>query len=340
MKRTILLALLIGCADTATESNVEQQTTVCGTGPTVEGIDVSYYQGTIDWASAKADGVVYAFIRVSDGTFDDPNFATYWAGTRTAGIKHGAYQFFEPGDDPTTQADLLLAQIGTLQPDDLPPVLDVETTGGLGASAVAAGVKTWVDYVASKIGRPPIIYTGMYFWQDNVGGPDMSTSPLWQAQYTTAACPDIAPSWPTWAFWQYTSTGTISGISGSVDVDRWNGDLASLTAFLGPAGTCGDGTCNDGETKNSCPEDCGPCGTIDAAGGMVDDSQACFEAGGPEAYMRKVTDAGQDGGLTWTHTTDAATEANYGQWDLYLAQAGNYELQVSTPAAYAQSKQA
>ena len=348
MKRTLLLALLVACADSSPSdvpskvAELQQDATVCGVGPTVKGIDVSYYQGSIDWSAVKADGVKYAFIRASDGdNYNDPDFATYWSGSRAAGIVHGAYQFFRPEQDPIAQADLLLSKIGgALQADDLPPVLDVEVADGIGASQLAAGVKQWVDHVTQAIGRPPIIYTGYYFWRDSVGGADMTSSPLWHAQYSTASCPTIADPWTNWAVWQYTSTGSVGGIGGNVDVDRWNGDDASLQAFLGPAGTCGDGTCNAGETQTSCPEDCGPCGTVDADGGIVDDGGACFTVGGPSVGMRHVTDAGQGGELYWTHTTDQPTEQNFGQWDLYLAQAGHYQVDVFTAAAYAQSKTA
>ena len=322
------LTLVFVCASACTSidapdlATVDQAATVCGVGPTVKGIDVSYYQGTIDWAKVKADGVKYAFIRVSDGTgFVDPKFATYWADSRAQGILHGAYQFFEPATDAIAQADLLLTKMGPLEADDLPPVLDVEVSGGLGAAAVAAGVKKWADYVTSKIGIRPIIYTGFYFWRDSVGGADETASPLWHAQYTTAACPDIAAPWTNWAFWQYTSTGAVAGISGGVDVDRFNGDITALAKLEYGAQTT-------------------PCAAIDASGGIVDDATTCFEAGGPSAYMRGVTDAGYDSSLTWTHTTNDASEANFGTWNLIFTEAGHYHVEAYTAAAYAQSKKA
>ncbi len=297
---------------------------MCGVGPTVKGIDVSYYQGTINWTAVKGDGVKYAFIRVSDGlNTPDTKFSANWSGSRNAGIYHGAYQFFRPSQDAIAQADLLLSKIGNqIAPDDLPPVLDVEATDGLSAATVAARVHTWVEHVTQALGRRPIIYTGKYFWQDNVGDADETASPLWHAQYTSASCPNIADAWPDWAIWQYSSSGSVAGISGNVDMDRWNGDLASLQAFLGP------------------PTPPAPCDAVPAAGGIVDDSSTCFVNGGPAIGMRHVTDAGEDGGLTWTHTTAEAEEQNFGQWNLSFETPGRYHVEVSTASAYAQSKTA
>ncbi len=302
---------------------VEQAGTVCGEGPTVKGIDVSYYEGSIDWSAVAGDGVQFAFVRVSDGlAVIDPKFDAYWKGSRAAGIVHGAYQFFRPAQDPIAQADLLLQTMGPMQPGDLPPVIDVEVNGGLSSTKVAAAVKLWVDHVQAAIGRAPIIYTGKYFWDDNVGADSMGSLPLWHAQYTSAACPDISTTWTSWHFWQYTSTGTIAGIpGGGVDVNRWNGDRASLDAFLGGP-------------------DAKPCMPLPAAGGVVDDGDACFSSGGPSQYMREVATAGEDGDLLWTHATYDAAEANYADWQLAVAAPGRYEVEVYTAAPWATSKRA
>src|SRR5947209_6598600 len=157
--RAFVLVMVAACANAPAVSSVEDNTTVCGAGPTVKGIDVSYYQGTINWTSVKNDGVVYAFIRTSDGSYHDPQFDTYWAESRAAGVKHGAYHFFRPASDPIVQADYLLSKIGgKLAADDLPPVLDVEAADGVSAANIAAGVKKWSDHVEAALGRKPIIY--------------------------------------------------------------------------------------------------------------------------------------------------------------------------------------
>src|ERR1043166_9121841 len=81
-------------------------TSKCAAGSTVKGIDVSYYQGSINWGAVKNDGVKYAFIRVSDGTgYRDSKFDANWSGAKSHGVLRGAYQFFRSNQDPIAQAD-------------------------------------------------------------------------------------------------------------------------------------------------------------------------------------------------------------------------------------------
>jgi GH25 family lysozyme M1 (1,4-beta-N-acetylmuramidase) len=212
---------------------------VCASGATTRGIDVSYYEGSIDWPRVHASGIDFAFIRVSDGTgFHDPKFASYWAAAKAEGVIRGPYQFFRPNQDINAQADLLVSAIGgSYTKGDLPPVIDVEATGGLGPSSVAAKVRQWVDRVKSKLGVDPIVYTGKYFWRDQVGGPtSFASNALWIAQYTSL-CPDLPAPWNRWTFWQNSESGSVPGISGNVDTDKFNGSLDDLRAFAGGTGT-------------------------------------------------------------------------------------------------------
>jgi len=288
----------------------------------IKGMDVSYYEDSIDWDVAHGAGIDFAFVRASDGmTYRDPKFAAYWAGARAAGVIRGAYQFFRPAEDPIAQADYMLAQLGEHQPGDLPPALDVETTGNLAPAEVAAAVQLWIDHVTAAIGRPPVIYAGYYSWQDYTGNANLTSSPLWHAQYTTAPCPNIPTPWTSWSFWQYSSTGTVPSVMGELtDLDVFDGTLADLEAFADHAPAA--------------------CGTIGPAGGEVDDADACFAGGGPPTTLRHVTDAGERGGLQWTHATTSALPGNFGNWTLSIAEAGHYRVEAYTAAAYAQSKHA
>lgn len=206
------------------------QASVCPGGNKVYGIDVSYYQRVINWSAVKAAGKQFALIRVSDGTgFNDPNFAANWRGAKAAGLTVGAYQFFRPGQDATAQADLIVNQLIAIGfgAGDIPPVIDVEARDGVSSANIVARVNTWLQRVRARTGRLPILYTSPGFWS-GLGNPTPSPLPyLWDAHWG-ATCPNLPPAWGRLRFWQYSATGRVSGISGDVDLDLYNGTLAEL----------------------------------------------------------------------------------------------------------------
>ena len=222
------LALVFAfCPVTASQAIV-----VCPDGTTLQGVDVTYYQGTIDWNQVEASGVTFAYARVSDGLNPDAAFSNNYAGIKAAGMIRGAYQMFRPGQDPLAQAELLLSSIGTIGPGDLPPALDVEVADGQNPVNIGYAIQEWVAIIEQATGRTPIIYTGRYFWNDSVYSPDSGTNPLWIADWSVA-CPDTPSLWDDWAFWQYTGSGSVPGISGLVDRDVFNGPLSELQILAG-----------------------------------------------------------------------------------------------------------
>jgi GH25 family lysozyme M1 (1,4-beta-N-acetylmuramidase) len=332
-------AVTAGCAvDPRADGELEQAATVCAGGETLAGIDVSKWQGDIDWDQVAGDGVTFAFIRVNHGLDDiDEKFAFNWAEARRVGVVRGAYQYFLPDEDAAAQAELFLERMGPLAPGDLPPVLDVENTGGgMSAASIAERVGQWMERVEPALGVRPILYTGKYFWQDNVASSSFADHPLWIA-YWDVTCPDLPAPWTGWTFHQTSDNGSVAGIAGDVDTDVFNGSREDLAALGAPAAACGDGECSGGETPGTCGEDCPPCAVIPAEGGAVDDTGPCFTAGGPPATMR-VENAGYASYLRWTHTTALAEPANYGQWDLTFAEGGRYRVEAHTPAPWGQSR--
>jgi lysozyme len=148
----------------------------------------------------------------------------------------GAYQYFEPNEDPVAQAQVMIDAVGVLGDGDLPCVIDVEEGGATSKTSYVANVQTWVDLVEEAMGKKPIIYTGSYFWDDNFTTSELNDHPLWIAHYTTN-CPRVPESWGgDWTFWQYTSTGPVPGIPGDVDKNWFRGDEAAL-ALLASAPT-------------------------------------------------------------------------------------------------------
>lgn len=199
-------------------------------GPTTRGIDVSYYQETIDWPRVRRAGIMFAFVRVSDGTtVEDTQFRINWTAARQAGVLRGAYQHFRPDEDTGEQVDLLVEAL-RVDPGELPPVIDVEVDGGRSPRQVAERVATWVERVRRELGVEPIIYTGPEFWRDRVGGADMTSQPLWLAHYTDD-CPQVPREWTRWTFWQHSDNGRVRGIGGPVDLDVFAGDYAALEDF-------------------------------------------------------------------------------------------------------------
>jgi len=254
LRRTLgpaaLLAVLGSCSGHNDE--VDQsvgELVVCGSGPTVEGIDVSQWQSTVNWPMVRAAGKRFAIARILHWPTRDTQFDRNWREIRANGLIRGAYIYFDPRYEVAAQADIVVRAVGRLGQGDLPVTLDIEQPppGLPSPTRYAAMVRDLADRIEAGTGRRPMIYTGRYYWPSYVQSTAFRDHPLWHAQYTTTQpCPYIADAWRNWAFWQYSSTGRVSGISGNVDLDRFNGTYAELQRLAGfPAPTVDAGTPRD-----------------------------------------------------------------------------------------------
>ena len=209
-----------------------RRTRLCPAGPTVPGIDVSSWQGTVDWQAVAASGVRFAFIRAFDGLGADHEFRRNWAGAKAAGILRGVYVYFRARHSGATQAQRLLAALGA-DVGELPPVLDLETFDEQTAGKALVEVRQWVAAMRKGVGRDPMLYAGS-FWHFNaaplVGG-EFADLALWTPDYTETGCPGVPQGWDRWTFWQQTSTGRVPGISGGVDLNVFNGSEGDLLDF-------------------------------------------------------------------------------------------------------------
>jgi GH25 family lysozyme M1 (1,4-beta-N-acetylmuramidase) len=219
-------------------SSQENAIQVCAGSTVVHGIDVSEWQGQINWTQASS-GLSFAIARINDGTHMDPYFSANWQAMKQNGLIRGAYQFFEPGDDPTTQANIVINAVGTLGPGDLPAMLDVEWNNS--GTPTVSEIQTWVNAVAAGTGKTPMVYTAAGYW-NSYFSTQFGDLPLVVANYDVS-CPTLPSSWSQWNFWQYSSTGSISGISGNVDLDEFNGSEQDLQTFAGlnECGSLADG---------------------------------------------------------------------------------------------------
>ncbi len=206
---------------------------VCSGGDTVQGIDVSEYQGSVDWGTVAASGLGFAIARVSDGTGHmDATFARNWAGIKAAGMVRGAYQFFRAGADPVAQAEIVVTAVGTLGPEDLPPIADVEVMDGQSGGTLVANLATWVGVIESELGATPILYSAPGFWDALPSTGQFASETLWVANWQVS-CPDTPHPWAGWKLWQYADNGTVPGIGVLVDLDEFNGTRVELGPSAG-----------------------------------------------------------------------------------------------------------
>ena len=165
----------------------------------------------------------------------NPYFDSDWSAIRAAGMVRGSYHYGKPGISATAQANFFVQTAGSMNsPGDLPPVLDLEDTGGLGASALQDWTRTFLQTVQQLTGRTPIIYTYPAFWRSAMGNSTAFTQyPLWIADYNGGDAPNtpLVGGWDTWTFWQFTDNSRIDGIPAQVDQNEFNGSDAALVSL-------------------------------------------------------------------------------------------------------------
>ena len=217
------------------------------------GIDVSRFQGVIDWPSVAGSGIRFAFVQASRGSGadctvkpaqcgPDPYFATNRLAAESVGIRVGAYhRAFASGAtaadaraDARAEADIFIAQVGTLHPGELVPVIDAETPfTGMTSNSLRTWVRVFVKRVTKKLGRKPMIYTNASSWSLTGNTTEFARAkyPLWVAEWGVSRPTVPASNWAGrgYSVWQFTSSGSVAGISGRVDMDRLGKGLAKIT---------------------------------------------------------------------------------------------------------------
>lgn len=215
--------------------------------PITEGIDVSHWQGPIDWTSVAASGKRFAYMKASEGTtLVDTTYAGHRAAAKALGLLVGAYHFARPDRTPgdaMAEADYFLA-MSQLVAGDLLPVLDLEVNGGLAPTELQEWVKGYLGRIYERTGARGVIYTSPSFWRNSMADTNWFAAnghrTLWVAHWTSGPTPSVpGGNWGGlgWTFWQYTSSGTVPGISGRVDLNRYNGtDFTPVLLTTTPTG--------------------------------------------------------------------------------------------------------
>lgn len=218
----------------AQSAPIDQGTTTPADSAYLRGIDVSHYQGSVNWDQVAKAGVVFAFAKATGGnSFVDPHFANNWYGMREANLYRGAYHFFLADDDPIEQAKHYANTLGKLRSNDLPPMLDVEQDDNTDIKTLQERALVWLQEVEKSTGRRPILYTDNGFADTILTDSRFSSYPLWIADYAEKVGAVPSPwEMQSWQFWQYEDTGTIAGIEGDVDLDRFKGTVVELLSFI------------------------------------------------------------------------------------------------------------
>lgn len=195
----------------------------------VHGVDVSRWQGNIDWATLRSQGANFAYIKATDGGDHlDPMFHTNWKRAKEAGVKRGAYHFFYWCRVASEQADWFIRNVPR-DPDALPPVIDVEYNGEsscrfrLSPEKAREKMQVFMDRLERHYGKRPVIYTAPDFYKDNLRGQFLDY-PFWLR--SVAAHPSKIYPDRKWVFWQYSGSGLSQGVNGKIDLNVFYGSVS------------------------------------------------------------------------------------------------------------------
>lgn len=197
----------------------------------IRGIDISHWQGKINWPAVKTD---FVFIKATQGTsYVDTRFKENRDGVRKAGILLGFYHF-AAGQDPVKEAEHFVSTIGELRANEI-VILDWE----IEAKDPVGWCRTFLDRVFERTGVRALLYTNMarvqsLNWKRVVDG----NYGLWVARYPKPDLgiyiPLLRPTsgqWPFWVLWQYSSKGKVNGIVGNVDMNHGDINLDVLKKY-------------------------------------------------------------------------------------------------------------
>ncbi len=203
----------------------------------VRGVDVSHYQGKIDWEVIAQQDITFAFIKATEGSGTvDECFADNWEASHNAGLYTGAYHFFSFDSGGDTQAENFIQTV-PVQTDALPPVIDLEYYRSENlptTETVRENLQIMLDALTRHYGKTPIIYTTNQCYEEYLKGTDMEYI-LWIRSVFT---PPSSKLEPEWSFWQYNPRGLLDGYEGDeqfIDLNAYCGTMEEFIAQFNTA---------------------------------------------------------------------------------------------------------
>lgn len=190
-----------------------------------KGLDVSAFQGRVNWPHVHADGFRFVAIKATEGTsFVDPMLDRNASHAREAGLRVCLYHYAHPSESPRREAKHFLdSALGHSKHGDIAPALDLEVTEGKGPHELWRWQHTFCELVADALRTTPILYSYLSFLEHDIYLP-AKHRPIWGAAYGHVPAAVLA----RWHAWQYTSSGSVSGISGRVDLDSIRKPLPTI----------------------------------------------------------------------------------------------------------------
>jgi len=194
------------------------------------GVDVSHWEGLIDW-SVAGRWVPFAYYKCTDGVkFIDPTFELNKAGCTAAGVPHAPYHYYQPGYEPIAQADHFIQAAGKGYGRY---ILDLEEPDRV--ENITPKIQAFLERVEQLTATRPAIYTSAGYWNDFI-----HPKPTWAkdydlivAHYTLARLPLLPIGWTTWRIWQFSDCWFFPGCNETADADWFNGDLAVARSWFG-----------------------------------------------------------------------------------------------------------
>lgn len=196
------------------------------------GIDVSHYQGNIDWDKPlkiqDSFPVSFVFVRATAGkNLKDRKFDDFWKALEKRKIIRGAYHYYRPNENSLQQAQNFIKTV-RLKKGDLPPVLDIENVPSTQSlDSLKLGLRRWLNAVENHYGMKPIIYSGDDFYGRHLyeSFPEYK---VWIANYNFF----VERAERDWHFWQFTDKASIPGCNEPVDANIFNGDSLKIAELL------------------------------------------------------------------------------------------------------------
>lgn len=188
-------------------------------------LDVSGYQGRVDWKHVHEAGFRFVAIKATEGTsFVDPLLDRNASHAREAGLRVALYHYAHPSESPRREAKHFLdVALGHSKHGDIAPALDLEVTEGHGPRALWRWQHAFCELVADALDTTPILYSYLAFLDADIWLPPKHR-PIWGAAYGHVPAATLAH----WHAWQYTSSGNVPGISGRVDLDSIRKPLPTI----------------------------------------------------------------------------------------------------------------